>query len=277
MPPALIRGMSTFNRVPPGVPAGGQFAENQRPEAPQASLGGWDEASYQAGYLDALSAVRETLGTLDAPAAPTEAEPAAGLADAADTTPMYARDHSQRSRAYEPAELEYHDVFPAAIDVSDAAVQDGGVFDVVSSHGTTFYRRRPGIYAERPQAVRIQCDRPLGATEIEQMRNLMGYQFYARVAKNPTGRAQVDSPRSFTFTIDPGEADSAVLDRAFVEYEASLPALFAEGTPKRKTQGHTRKYEGLVNPPRFELYYDSVSWDRQESADYLNGLRQPRR
>ena len=287
--------MSTYarnqSRVPGGVPAGGQWAEGRKAETGTASLTQdprWS-AGYESGYQAALAEVQRTLGLLSpqqrgAPAGPTpEQEPvedpggaAAGFGemDSTDTTPVDMRDHTGRAGPYTADTISYNDMFPASVPVEDDAILAGHVFDTIESSGRIFHRRRAGIYPESPSAIRLQADRPLGHQEVEQLRNLMGYQLYAKVAPKPTGRAEVDSPFSFTFTVDTSEVGAEQMERVFDDWERSLPTTFAEGTPARKTQGGTRKYEGLHTPPAFEVYYDQVVFDAGECADHLNGVRE---
>lgn len=294
-----MRGMSTNarnqTRVPSGVPTGGQWAAGRRAEAETSSLTQdprWS-SGYQSGYQAALQEVQRTLGLLSpqqrqAPGQePVQSEPDAvgatgqggevgefGQPDSTDTTPVDQRDHTRRQEPYTAESLGYNDMFPAPVGAEDDAVSlHGHVFDTVESAGRVFHRRRAGIYPDAPSSIRLQADRPLGGQEVEQLRNLMGYQLYAKVAPKPTGRPEADTPFSFTFTVDTSEVDQAKMEAAFDEWERSLPTTFAEGTPARKTQGGTRKYEGVDPPPAFEVFYDRVVFDAQECADHLNGVR----
>lgn len=302
-----MRGMSTHtrsqSRVPGGVPSGGQWAEGRRAEVGTSSLiqdPRWS-AGYESGYQAALAEVQQTLGLLSpqqrfTPGTPDQqvAEQAGGEQagggpaetgdggqasgfgemDSTDTTPVDMRDHTLRAQPYTADTITYNDMFPAAVPVEDEAILGGHMFDTIESGGRVFHRRRAGIYPEAPSAIRLQVDRPMGSQEVEQLRNLMGYQLYAKVAPKPTGRAQVDSPFSFTFTVDTSEAEAEKMEQVFDEWERSLPSTFSEGTPQRKTQGGSRKYEGLGDPPAFEVFYDKVAFDAQECADHLNGVRE---
>jgi hypothetical protein len=303
-----MRGMSTNtrsqSRIPGGVPSGGQWAEGRRAESGTASLTQdprWS-AGNESGYQAALAQVQQTLGQLSPQqrVTPGASEPqddqagtdsaqaagdqahddeaggvASGLGemDSTDTTPIDQRDHTQRAQPYTADTITYNDIFPAAVSVDDDTILNGRVYDTVDSGGRVYHRRRAGIYPEAPSAIRLQVDRPLGSQEVEQLRNLMGYQLYAKVAPKPTGRAQADSPFSFTFTVDTSEVSAEKMDQVFDDWERSLPTTFSEGTPQRKTQGGTRKYEGLAQPPTFEVFYDRVAFDAQECADHLNGVR----
>ena len=253
-------------------------------------------AGYESGYQAALEEVQRTLGLLspqqrqavtDAsvevpPAEETPDEQADaggeesgfGQMDSTNTTPVDQRDHTAREAPFTAATISYNDMFPAPVSAEDDAVAlHGGVFDTIGSQDRVFHRRRAGIYPDAPTSIRLQADRPLGRQEVEQLRNLMGYQLYAKVAPKPTGRPEADTPFSFTFTVDTSEVDPAKMEAAFDEWERSLPTTFAEGTPARKTQGGTRKYEGVDPPPAFEVFYDRVVFDAQECADHLNGVR----
>lgn len=144
--------------------------------------------------------------------------------------------------------------FEHPVHSNDPRVQAGEVFDNVTVDGTTFSRRRDGVYPTAPYALRIQADRPL---DDEQMLTLAGVTGYAMAT---AGRGEVmsdperDSPYSFVVHSDTTKGGRyRHLDR----FEENLGTYIEDGgSPIRKKDG-LRAIE-MPNAPKIEIYYDSV-------------------
>jgi hypothetical protein len=155
-------------------------------------------------------------------------------------------------------------------------VQSGKVFDTVAvidqyeingqwrDSTTQFYRRRPGVFAGNPYAMRIQANRPLSDEETYKMAGLMGYAYRATIAGEPIGGPMRDSPYSFVVSADMTKTSRDDLGMGLEDFEEMLARVLAEGSPIRKTdragagtQG-TRLVDGFGDDLQFELYYDDV-------------------
>ena len=155
-------------------------------------------------------------------------------------------------------------------------VQNGKVFDTVAVNDwyadnghlhvrtTEFHRRRPGVFAGTPHAMRIQTNRPLSDEEMRKMASLVGVAYRSYVAGEPIGGPMRDSPYSFVVSSDTTKSAYNNLGLALEDFEQALPNILADGTPARKTnvggastQG-TRLVDGFGTDLAFEIYYDDV-------------------
>ncbi len=142
------------------------------------------------------------------------------------------------------------------------------VSDQVVVDGTTFHRRRDGVYPNWPYAMRFQANRPLTDDETSRFAGWVGYAYRSTVAGESSGAPDRDSPCSFVVSADTTKTRRDDLGVALEEFEEQLPATIQDGSPVRKTDrsgpgtAGTRLVEGFDDPRlRFEIYYDDVTHD----------------
>lgn len=154
----------------------------------------------------------------------------------------------------------------APVPSDDPRVQAGEVFDQVTVEGRgTFHRRRPHVHAGTPYAMRFQANRPLTEAEKSQFASLVGYAYRGTIVGESIGKPQSDSPYSFVVSSDMTKSRRDDLGVALEQFEAQLPIMVNEGSPKRKTNQAgpdtegTRLVEGFNDPNlTFEVYYDDI-------------------
>lgn len=158
------------------------------------------------------------------------------------------------------------DGITAPIPSEDPRVQAGEVFDQIEVDGWgTFHRRRAGVGAGTPYAMRFQANRQLSDDEKRQFAGLVGYAYSATVAGDSLSDPYPDSPYSFVVAADMTKSRRDDLGIALEEFEEQLPAMLQEGSPVRKTDrkgpgtAGTRLVDGFNDPDlKFEVYYDEV-------------------
>ena len=151
-----------------------------------------------------------------------------------------------------------------ATEADDARVQAGEVLDNVVAFGTFFHRRREGVYADEPSAIRLQASSPLSDDEMQRLAQLAGYAYAAGVRGEPIGEPERDSRFSFVVGADTTKSRSDDISVAMQRFEDSLPELIEHGSPVRMTNrsgpgtAGTRLIDGLGPGLTVEIYYDYV-------------------
>lgn len=154
----------------------------------------------------------------------------------------------------------------APVPSSDPRVQAGQVFDQIEVEGWgTFHRRRAGVGADTPYAMRFQANRKLSDDENRRFAGLVGYAYSATVAGESLSDPYPDSHYSFVVSADMTKSRRDDLGIALEEFEEQLPIMLQEGSPVRKTDrkgpgtAGTRLVDGFNDPDlKFEVYYDEV-------------------
>ena len=129
---------------------------------------------------------------------------------------------------------------------------------------TVFHRRRDGVFAGTPYAIRIQANRPLDAEDVKKMASLLGYNYRSTVAGESLGWPVRDTPFSFVVSADTTKSSRDDLGMALEEFETNLPDMIQNGSPvlKRGSRGKVageRTIDGFKDDDlEFELYYDDV-------------------
>ena len=267
--------MSTINRVPAGVPAGGQFTEGRRSEGDGLGLSrrvanvlhdtNGDAEAIASTSVSADGTVEhfDDQGNLHNPSGPavihTDGEYGYfrhGQEYDPTSQQSSSDQHVQPGSSYDPATDSW--------DVADAQIQNGAVADRVMSDGTMFHRVRPGVGVGTPYRMRFQAHRPLSDRDMMRMSQLVGYTYACTVRGERMGTPKRDSPYSFILEADTTKSSSDDLGMALQQFESDLPRFLAEGSPVRKTNrsgpgtAGTRLVEGMENPPTFDMYYDDV-------------------
>jgi hypothetical protein len=147
-------------------------------------------------------------------------------------------------------------------------VQRGQVFDTVivtdGDYETTYQRRRHGVFAEWPDSMRFQVNRPLTDEEFGRVAGLVGYAYRATIAGESVSPGAHDSPYSFIVHADMTKTARDDFGMGLEDFEEILPHVLAEGSPIRKTDRAgagtkgTRLIEGLGSDLTVEIYYNSV-------------------
>mgnify|MGYP003631087714 CR=1 FL=1 len=279
------------DRVSRGIPTGGQFSTMNRDEAsveldqkdvdvPQVTA--WLQRNGLGLSCEAVNAMTWHINSADAPITDIlmsdvyrqvhedeygfshedrqkfiqalEVLEAQGRTDLADAV----RKVSVSTATVEPAE---QDVASAVHDSSDFRVQAGEVFDSVRTADGTVFHRATGInWADEPQAVRLQANRPLSDEELGQISDLTKYALASSVHGEALGEPERDTPYSFVLGHDFTKGSP---DRAGV-FEAGLARIVTEGSPPLKTNRKgpigSQTVPGTGDQSlKFEIYYDSVS------------------
>ena len=288
--------MTAVARVPKGRPTGGQFAQQERSEAsvalaaPTVGEAFLEERLRREALWDQLTPeqVKEVQALVDgglvftdeaitAAANEVHAEAhgytAAQARDALNTAlrlELEGRPEDARAIRAVLGSTKQIPSFPMAphadkVDSSDPRVQAGQVFDTVVVDGTVYQRRRDGVYPDTPYSMRIQSKRPLSDDDMQKAAQLLGYAYRAEVRGEPLGDPERDSPYSFVVYADTTKSSSDDLGIALEGFEESLPEMFADGSPIRKTDRAgagtkgTRLVEGFDGDGfGFEIYYDDV-------------------
>lgn len=147
------------------------------------------------------------------------------------------------------------------VPADDPRVMAGEVFDAVVVDGTTFHRRRDGVFPSEPYELRFQADRPISDDEMHHMASLAGYAMSKAGRGEGMGQPERDTPYSFTVFNDTTKGRQY---RNLEKFEDALPDMIKDGSDIRKTDrsgpgtAGTRLVEGMANPPKVELYYDNV-------------------
>jgi hypothetical protein len=152
------------------------------------------------------------------------------------------------------------------VDFRDKRVQNGELFDTLAGEGgTTFHRRRKGVFAATPYAMRFQSSKEISDKEMLQAAQLIGYQYASTVRGEPMDRPVRDSPYSFVIAADTTKSPSDDLGRAIEDFERGLQHTLQYGSPKRTTDRagagtkDTRLVQGLGNyAPNLEIFYDDA-------------------
>jgi hypothetical protein len=157
---------------------------------------------------------------------------------------------------------------PGPMSSTSPEVQAGKVYDTVvvesAGYSTTFHRRRDGVFADWPYAMRLQANRPLTDDEARQFAGLVGYAYRSTIAGESIGMPEQDTPYSFVVSADMTKTQRDDLGMALEDFENTLPGTVRDGSPVRKTDRAgsgtkgTRLVEGLGEGLRFEVYYDSA-------------------
>ncbi|MCC3299766.1 hypothetical protein [Arthrobacter caoxuetaonis] len=196
-------------------------------------------------------------------------EEANALARVAAASPMDYPNEAESTFATEEelAELASRllpDGIETPVPVSDPRLQSGQVFDkVIDEDGTVFHRRRPGVFAGTPYAMRIQASRPLSEDERNQFASLVGYTYASTIRGESLGDAHPDTPYSFIVAADMTKTRRDDLGQGLDEFETNLPENLQEGTRIRTTNRTgpigTQAVEGFHDPDlTFEIYYDDI-------------------
>lgn len=196
-------------------------------------------------------------------------EEANALARVAAAMPSYMQDDASRERV-DPKTVEglavalLPDGRTEPVGVNDPRLQAGEIFDkVIDADGTVFHRRRPGVFAGTPYAMRIQANRPLTEDERHQFASLVGYTYASTIRGESLGDAHPDTPYSFIVAADMTKTRRDDLGLGLHEFETSLPENLQEGTRVRTTNRTgpigTQAVEGFHDPDlAFEIYYDDI-------------------
>lgn len=146
---------------------------------------------------------------------------------------------------------------------TDPRVQAGEVFDTVDFGGTSFHRRREGVHPSGPYALRIQANRPLGDTDMQNLAGMAGYAMMTAGRGEGMSDPLRDSPYSFVVHNDTTKGGQY---RNLERFEENLAEYLAGGgTPARTsdragvgTKG-TRALDSSLDPDtKIEIYYDQV-------------------
>ncbi|MGK3708913.1 hypothetical protein [Arthrobacter sp. IK3] len=147
---------------------------------------------------------------------------------------------------------------------ADPRLQAGEVFDkVMDEAGTVFHRRRDGVFAGTPYAMRIQANRPLTEDDRHRFASLVGYTYASTIRGESIGHPHPDTPYSFIVDADMTKSRRDDLGQGLEEFESELPDILQEGSRVRTTNRTgpvgTQAVEGFHDPDlKFEIYYDDV-------------------
>jgi len=154
---------------------------------------------------------------------------------------------------------------------TDPAAQAGTVYDEIDvvdpdfpDSPRTFYRRKEGVYAGEPDAIRLQANRKLNDKDVEKMASLLGYNYRTTVAGESLGWPERDTPYSFVVGADMTKSSRDDLGMAVEELENNLPTFLNDGSPvlKRGSRGKVageRAIDGFQEKDlKVEIYYDNV-------------------
>lgn len=129
----------------------------------------------------------------------------------------------------------------------------------VAGYGT-FTRRREGVFANQPYAMRVQVDRELSNDEARHLAQLVGYD-YSKTGGERLGDPHQDAPNSIVVYADTTKGRAY---RHLDDFELDLESTITDGSPLRKTDRSgagtkgTRLVEGLSGVSGVHIYYDSV-------------------
>lgn len=269
-------------RVQKGVPSGGQFAASARGEADislasaQSAAQRAVEQAYEAGIAEGarraaggsprslsevmdLSSVSFDAHEPDAHEDPTVLDPFGDdpWGEAGPTVPCIACGGTGRVERGHPGRA-----CPTCGSTGEMAATPPGQ-DIVDVPGWgTFHRRRDGIYAGEPQAMRIEASRPLTEDEMTRLAQLVGYKYAAVGRGESMSDFEADSDRSFVTGVDTTKGRAY---QRLHEFEDEMDAFIHEGSPERKTNRAgagtkgTRLIGGLGDPDlRVQVYYDDI-------------------
>lgn len=160
---------------------------------------------------------------------------------------------------FDAAELDDPALFPPAVQFADT----------VEVEGTTFHRRREGVFPREPYQMRFEFDRDISDEEMGRFAQLIGYSYAATVRGESMDPPIKDSSRSFVIYADTTKTRSDDLGMALEDFENAIGpkgTLLEEGSPIRKTDRAgagtkgTRLVDGfgVGNRPNFQIYYDDV-------------------
>lgn len=149
-----------------------------------------------------------------------------------------------------------------AVMAKDPTIDPGEVFDnIQEDEGTVWSRRSERVYADVPSDIRIRADRELTDEEMGPMAGIIGFAYAQSGRGESIGYRDRDSTRSFVVEAD---TTKGRVYRNLHKLEESLPKLVADGSKVRTTDRSgpgtrgTRLIEPMPDPPKIEIFYDSV-------------------
>jgi len=143
---------------------------------------------------------------------------------------------------------------PKVIDSSDSRIQNGEVFDTITSNGILFERSRediePSYYTD---SIRLQFSRPLSEEETKAARDLVAYAWKAQIrGTKQLGEAEQDSPYSFIAEADVQASPRRNPVSALRYMEGDIHDYIANGTSQ---QNESLRIPAVDSDLRVEVYY----------------------